>query len=80
MIRFPDGDYEYDMRRRDAPVVGETLHRLGVLWKVTKRTAPDGMVTIDVEPWTACGPNGHREQPDLGSARSTVAVSRQRRS
>lgn len=50
MIRFPDGDYEYDMRRRDAPVVGETLHRLGVLWKVRKRTARDGLVTIDVEP------------------------------
>ena len=41
MIRFPDGDYEYDFTRRLAPAVGETIVRRGTTWRVTRRTEAD---------------------------------------
>jgi hypothetical protein len=49
VVRFPNGDFEYDVRSRDAPEVGETMRRRGALWKVTTRDARDVVVTIHVE-------------------------------
>jgi hypothetical protein len=48
VIRFPDGDFEYDITRSVPPSVGETLRRRGVTWSVTHRTHGD-VVTIYVE-------------------------------
>ena len=49
VVRFPNGDFEYDVRSRGAPEVGEAMRRRGVLWKVTTRDAQDAVVTIHVE-------------------------------
>jgi hypothetical protein len=38
VIRFPSGDFEYDLRRADAPKVGETISKRGLLWRVTQVT------------------------------------------
>jgi hypothetical protein len=38
VIRFPDGDFEYDVRRRPAPAVGDLIRRRGTLWLVTRVT------------------------------------------
>lgn len=38
VIRFPNGDFEYDLSRRAVPSIGETLRRKGVLWQVTRIT------------------------------------------
>ena len=48
VIRFPDGDFEYDVTRSVPPSVGETLRRRGVTWCVTERTQED-VLTIHVE-------------------------------
>lgn len=48
VIRFPDGDFEYDFTRSVAPAVGDTLRRLGVTWRVTRRTEGD-VLTVHVE-------------------------------
>jgi hypothetical protein len=34
VIRFPDGDFEYDLTRNDYPEVGDVLRRRGSLWSV----------------------------------------------
>ena len=49
VVRFPNGDFEYEVRSRDAPEVGETMRRRGALWKVTTRDTRDVVVTIYVE-------------------------------
>jgi hypothetical protein len=49
VIRYPDGDYEYSAIPHPVPGVGETIHRRGVLWLVT-RVVRDGASTIYVEP------------------------------
>jgi hypothetical protein len=49
LIRFPDGDYEYEATRRDIPSLGETMRRKGQLWTVTRITG-DGPATVHVEP------------------------------
>jgi hypothetical protein len=49
VIRFPDGDFEYDMRRASAPVVGDTIKRKGTVWTVTRVTGRRP-VTIHVGP------------------------------
>ena len=53
VIRFPNGDYEYDLTRRAAPAIGETVRRKGVLWKVARitqgATTQDGIDTVHVE-------------------------------
>ncbi len=36
VIRFPNGDYAYDLTRQIVPSVGETFLRTGVLWLVTR--------------------------------------------
>jgi hypothetical protein len=36
VIRFPNGDFEYDFSRLAAPQPGETLRRQGVLWSVVQ--------------------------------------------
>ena len=38
VIRFPNGDFEYDLGRGAAPTIGETLRRQGALWSVTRIT------------------------------------------
>ena len=48
VIRFPNGDFEYDVTRSVAPSVGDTLRRLGRSWRVTRRTGGD-VLTIYVE-------------------------------
>jgi hypothetical protein len=48
VIRFPDGDFEYDLTRSVAPPVGETVRRRGVTWRVTRQTQED-VLTIYVE-------------------------------
>jgi hypothetical protein len=47
VIRFPDGDFEYDMRRAVAPTVGETIRKRGLLWTVTRVTKNEP-VTVHV--------------------------------
>ena len=49
VIRFPDGDYEYDLTRRERPAVGDTLRRKGSLWSVTRVTDGD-VLTVHVDP------------------------------
>ena len=53
VIRFPNGDYEYELSRRVAPAIGETVRRKGVLWKVARITqgaiTQDGIDTVHVE-------------------------------
>ena len=49
VVRFPNGDFEYDVRSRGAPEVGETMRRRGELWKVTTLDTRDAVVTIHVE-------------------------------
>lgn len=48
MIRFPNGDYEYDLRRGAALTIGDTIRRRGVLWSVRTIT-PDFVPTLHVE-------------------------------
>jgi hypothetical protein len=47
VIRFPNGDYEYDFTRRAVPGVGETVRKQGLLWRVTRITQ-DRPVTVHV--------------------------------
>ncbi len=53
VIRFPNGDYEYDVARRPTPRIGETLRRRGALWSVARITqgviTQDGIDTVHVE-------------------------------
>jgi hypothetical protein len=49
VVRFPNGDFEYDVRSRAAPEVGDTMRRRGALWKVTTRDARDAVLTVHVE-------------------------------
>lgn len=48
VIRFPNGDFEYDLTRRALPSIGDTLRRQGVLWLVTRITL-DRVETVHVE-------------------------------
>jgi hypothetical protein len=48
VIRFPDGDFQYTATERSVPSVGETIHRMGVDWLVT-RVVHDGASTVFVE-------------------------------
>ena len=41
VIRFPNGDFEYDFTRRLLPRTGDRLKRRGTLWRVTS-SAQDG--------------------------------------
>ena len=66
VIHFPNGDYEYDMRSADAPVIGDTVRRRGLLWKVTKRSSRDVVVTLEVEPVEGGNPTGHHARSDSG--------------
>ncbi|HET8968081.1 MAG TPA: hypothetical protein VFN06_01480 [Gaiellaceae bacterium] len=38
MIRFPSGDFEYDLTSRPVPSTGETLRRKSGIWLVTRVT------------------------------------------
>jgi len=53
VIRFPNGDYEYDVARRPTPRIGERLRRRGALWSVARITqgaiTQDGIDTVHVE-------------------------------
>jgi hypothetical protein len=48
VIRFPNGDYEYDVTRSPVPSIGETMRRKGLLWSVTRITQ-NGVVTVHVQ-------------------------------
>ena len=52
VVRFPNGDFEYDFTRRAIPTIGETTRRQGLLWSVTRitqdRLEPDGVDTVHV--------------------------------
>jgi hypothetical protein len=48
VIRFPDGDFEYVATERTVPSAGETIHRWGVAWLVT-RVVVNGASTVYVE-------------------------------
>jgi len=49
VIRFPNGDFEYDFTLRALPSIGETMRRNGLLWLVT-RVTQDRVSTVHVEP------------------------------
>ena len=53
VIRFPNGDYEYDFTRRATPSIGETMRKQGLLWSVTRITQDsvqrDGVPTVHLE-------------------------------
>jgi hypothetical protein len=53
VIRFPNGEYEYDLTRRPVPAVGETMRRRGGLWSVARITqgaiTQGGIDTVHVE-------------------------------
>jgi hypothetical protein len=48
VIRFPDGDFQYIVTEHRVPSVGETIHRMGAAWLVT-RVVHDGASTVYVE-------------------------------
>jgi hypothetical protein len=48
VIRYPNGDFEYDFTRRAFPSVGEGLRRKGLLWLVTRITQ-GRVLTVYVE-------------------------------
>ena len=48
VIRFPDGDFQYAATDRRMPSVGDTIHRMGADWVVT-RVVHDGASTVYVE-------------------------------
>jgi hypothetical protein len=48
VIRFPNGDFEYDVTRRVTPSIGETVRRGGILWSVT-RVNSGAVPTVHVE-------------------------------
>jgi hypothetical protein len=47
VIRFPDGDFEYDFTGRDAPSVEERIWRRGALWTVSRIQMED-VLTLHV--------------------------------
>ena len=53
VIRFPNGDYEYQLSRRPVPAIGEKMRRKGALWSVTRiaqgAITQDGIDTVHVE-------------------------------
>jgi hypothetical protein len=53
VVRYPNGDYEYDLTRRPLPAVGETMRRRGGLWSVARITqgaiTQGGIDTVHVE-------------------------------
>jgi hypothetical protein len=58
VIRYPNGDFEYDFTRRAFPSVGERLRRKGLLWLVTRITQ-GRVMTVYVER----SDQGHSEVP-----------------
>jgi hypothetical protein len=48
LIRYPDGDFEYDFTRQALPAIGETMRRKGERWRVTRITG-DSVLTAYVE-------------------------------
>ena len=49
LIRYPNGDFEYDFTRRVFPAIGEKVRRQGELWRVTQ-IAGSPVPTVYVEP------------------------------
>jgi hypothetical protein len=48
VIRYPNGDYEYDFTQRGLPVIGDLVQRKGERWRVT-RLVGNGVLTAYVE-------------------------------
>jgi hypothetical protein len=69
VIRFPDGDFEYDVTRRGIPAVGDTLRRRGSLWSVL-RTHRGEVPTVFVEEVGETNPLGTTGQRGLHSRTS----------
>jgi hypothetical protein len=69
VIRFPNGDFEYDFTRRTLPSIGDTMRRNGLLWLVTRITQ-DRVVTVHVE---------HVDDRDPSSESSPGTLSESRR-
>ncbi len=67
VIRFPNGDFEYDVSRRPAPTVGETVRRHGALWWVARVTDED-VPTAYVEPIKGFAPVEPRDPDGRSSA------------
>jgi hypothetical protein len=57
VIRFPNGDFEYDVTRSAIPSVGETLWRRGLPWRVIRR-ARNSVLEVHVEPAEEGGRQG----------------------
>ena len=47
VIRFPNGDFEYDFTRRAIPSIGETMRKQGLLWSVTRITHDSFQVGVE---------------------------------
>ena len=48
VIRFPDGDFEYDFTRLPVPSIGDQMYRKRLLWSVTRITE-DHVATVHVQ-------------------------------
>ena len=48
VIRYPNGDFEYDFTRKPVPLVGDTPFRKQHLWRVSEITR-DEVATVRVE-------------------------------
>jgi hypothetical protein len=48
VIRFPNGDFEYDFTRGRLPSIGDKMRRHGLLWLVTRITR-GRVATVHVE-------------------------------
>lgn len=49
VVRFPNGDFEYEVRSGAAPEVGDMIRRRGAVWRVTMRDARDAVLTVHIE-------------------------------
>ena len=67
VIRFPNGDFEYDLTRRALPYICETLRRKGLVWAVLRIT-PDRVDAVHAELLGARRPNDHSSASPRRSA------------
>jgi hypothetical protein len=49
LIRYPDGDFEYDFTRQALPAIGDTVKRKGERWRVTRLGLGNRVLTAYVE-------------------------------
>lgn len=65
VIRFPNGDFEYDFTRRALPRIGDRFKRRGTLWQVTSSAQDDGegVVVVRVSSPTQAGTSASMTEP-----------------